>query len=168
MLNPYVFCNQLFRMINLLIFLSAIASAATYEVGPGKPFTSIGAVPWATLNAGDTVLIHWRSTPYNEKWVICRQGTAAAPIRIAGVLGTGGLRPVIDGANAVTAPGVNFWNENRGLIKLGGSNKPADTMPKHIIIENLDVRNAHASYTFRADDGSTQRYLTNAAAIYVE
>ena len=42
------------------------ANAATYEVGPGKAYASIGAVPWASLLPGDTVLIYWRSTPYKE------------------------------------------------------------------------------------------------------
>src|SRR5205085_11016799 len=56
------------------------ALAATYEVGPGKAYVNIGDVPWESLQPSDTVLIYWRSTPYKEKWVICRQGTASAPI----------------------------------------------------------------------------------------
>lgn len=38
-----------------------------FEVGPGQAYASIGAVPWEALNAGDTVRIHWRATPYREK-----------------------------------------------------------------------------------------------------
>lgn len=95
---------RLGRSINsqlcFLVFLASAclspALAATYEVGPGKPLTSIGAVPWATLQAGDTVLIHWRSTPYKEKWVIARQGTAAQPITVSGVPGPAGQLPVSD------------------------------------------------------------------------
>jgi hypothetical protein len=66
-------------------------AAATYEVGPGKPLTSIGQAPWAALQPGDTVLIYYRSTPYKEKWVICRQGTATAPITVRGVPGPTGI-----------------------------------------------------------------------------
>jgi hypothetical protein len=57
----------------LLLLACIHLRAATYEVGPNKPLTAIGQVPWESLQAGDTVLIHWRSTPYKEKWVICRQ-----------------------------------------------------------------------------------------------
>ncbi|MDB5349087.1 MAG: hypothetical protein JWN86_334, partial [Planctomycetota bacterium] len=34
---------------------------STYDVGPGQPYATIGAVPWAGLGAGDTVAIHWQS-----------------------------------------------------------------------------------------------------------
>jgi len=86
------------------------ALAATYEVGPGRPYTSIGAVPWESLGAGDLVLIHWRSAPYKEKWAIGGTGTAAQPITVRGVLGPGGERPVIDGNGATTRTQLNFWN----------------------------------------------------------
>ncbi|MGH9659905.1 MAG: hypothetical protein ACRD96_15250 [Bryobacteraceae bacterium] len=146
----------------------AILSAATYEVGDGKPYTSIGAVPWATLAAGDTVLIHWRATPYHEKWVICRQGAPGAPITVQGVPGPGGARPIIDGNGAVTVPGVNFWSEARGVIKIGGANIPADTTPRHIVIENLEIRSARPPFTFTDDVGATVAYSANASTIYVE
>jgi len=152
----------------LVALLAVSATAATYEVGPGKPLTSIGAVPWATLAPGDTVLIHWRSTPYKEKWVIGRQGTAVAPITISGVAGPEGQLPIIDGANAVTAPGLNYWNEERSVIKTGGSNSPADTTPTYIEISNLEIINAHQSSTFSNDGGNNQSYIANAAGIHIE
>jgi hypothetical protein len=142
--------------------------AATYEVGPGRPYASIGAVPWESLQAGDTVLIHWRSTPYREKWVISRQGTAAAPITVRGVPGPYGELPVVDGSGATTRPSLNFWNQQRAVIKIGGSSVPADVMPRYIVIEKLDVKSARAPYVFRAANGSIQTYTTNAAAIFVE
>src|SRR5919106_6748753 len=101
----------------VLSTIPSILAAAVYEVGPGKPHTTIGSVPWANLNAGDTVLIYYRSTPYKEKWVICRQGTASSPIIVRGVPGSNGELPVIDGNGAVTAPGLNYWSEARGIIK---------------------------------------------------
>ncbi len=159
---------QLCLLTALVSLMAVSAIAATYEVGPAKPLSSIGAVPWATLGAGDTVLIYWRSTPYKEKWVIARQGTAVAPITISGVAGPEGQLPIIDGANAITAPGLNYWNENRGVIKIGGSNTPSDTMPTYIDVSNLEIINAHQSNTFTDDGGSTQAYLSNAAGIYIE
>ena len=158
-------------LIALLTFVGLTPTAleaATYVVGPGKPLATIGDVPWATLVAGDTVLIHWRTTPYQEKWVICRQGTAAAPITVSGVPGPGGELPVIDGRDATTAPGLNYWSEVRGVMKIGGANTPPDLMPQHIIIENLEFINAHPPHTFTDDVGNTQTYPNNASGIYLE
>lgn len=151
-----------------LLFFAAKAQAATYEVGPGKQFTSIGSVPWESLQAGDTVLIYWRAEPYKEKWVICRQGAQLSPITVRGVAGPGGLLPVVDGNGATTRSVLNYWNENRAVIKIGGASVPADTTPKHIVIENLDLRSARPPYTFKAANSSTQTYSTNASSIYIE
>jgi hypothetical protein len=155
-------------LIIVLASFCVTAQAATYEVKPGTALDTIAEVPWATLQAGDTVLIYWKATPYKEKWVICRQGTAALPITIRGVLGPNGERPVIDGNGAITPTNLNYWNENRGTIKIGGANVPADTMPKYITIENLEVRGAFAGYSFTRANGQTQAYAQNAAPIYVE
>jgi hypothetical protein len=154
-----------------LVFGLALApavSGATFEVGTGKPYGSIGAVPWESLMPGDTVLIHWRPTPYREKWVVCRRGSAGAPITIRGVPGAGGELPVIDGSGATTRPNLNFWNEVRGVVKIGGANTPPDTMPAYITLENLDVRSARPPYTFTSADGRSLTYTENAAPIYVE
>ncbi|MGH9723368.1 MAG: right-handed parallel beta-helix repeat-containing protein [Bryobacteraceae bacterium] len=148
--------------------LICVANAAIYEVGPGKPFASIGATPLSSLQPGDTVRIFYRSTPYKEKFVLCRQGTASLPITIQGVAGPGGELPVIEGIGAVTAPGQNYWSEARGVVKIGGANTPPDTMPKYIVIENLEIRGARSSYTFTDDAGSTVAYSGNASTIYVE
>jgi hypothetical protein len=161
----------LFHCTVILFFTglaTSIAQATTYEVGPGKPYANIGDVPWESIQPGDTVLIHWRSTPYKEKWVICRQGTAAAPIIVRGVPGTGGALPVIDGNGATTRTVLNYWNENRSVIKIGGANVPADTTPRYITIENLDIRSARPPYTYTAANGTTGSYVNNASSIYIE
>jgi hypothetical protein len=79
-----------------------------------------------------------------------------------------GRRPVIEGANAVTAPGLDYRSEERGIIKIGSSNIPADTTPRHIIVENLEIRNARQGVSFRTCSGATGSYSVNAAAIYLE
>lgn len=142
--------------------------AATYRVGPGHPYADPGAVPWESLAAGDSVVLHWRATPYRNKWVINRVGTEASPIVVHGVPdpGTGAL-PVIDGQDATTRTQLDYWNENRGVIKIGGSNTPPDGMPAWIVVENLEIRNGHTPYTFTGRSGLTA-YAGNAAAIYVE
>jgi hypothetical protein len=84
-----------------------------------------------------------------------------------GVL-SGGVRPIIDGAGAVTAPGLNYWAEDRGIVKIGGCNVPSNVMPAHIVIENLEIKNARSAYTFRPDTGGTMYYAKNAAAVFIE
>ncbi len=152
----------------VLIFVSVSAHATTYDVGPGQPLASIGAVPWHTLGAGDVVRIHYRANAYKEKWVICRQGTAANPIVVQGVPGPNGELPVIDGNGATTPSPLNFWNEERGVIKIGGANTPSDTMPQYIVIENLEIRSGRPPFNFTNDNGNTSTYINNAAPIYVE
>lgn len=159
---------KVFAIFTVLIAASVSAFATTYEVGPGQAYTSIGAVPWHTLAAGDIVRIHYRATPYKEKWVICRQGTAANPIIVQGVPGPNGELPIIDGNNATTPSLLNFWNDERGIIKIGGANTPFDTMPQYIVIENLDIRSGRPPFGFTADNGSPSNYINNAASIYVE
>ena len=152
----------------LTLALAPPSKAVDYHVGPGQPLATIGDVPWVSLQPGDRVLIHWRSTPYQEKWVINRRGTPGAWITVRGVPGPGGELPVIDGRDAMTAPGLNYWNEERGVIKVGGSNTPPDGLPAYIVIENLEVRSGRPPFTFTNDNGGTSTYSDNAASIYVE
>jgi hypothetical protein len=163
----------LFTLIILsLVFIASRSTASSqsniYEVGPNKPYASIGAVPWESLQAGDTVLIYYRSTPYKEKWVLCRQGTASSPITVRGVAGPNGELPIIDGNGATTRAALSYWNQERSVIKIGGANVPADTLPKYITIENLEIRSARPPYTFTAANGTVTSYVNNASSIYVE
>ena len=152
-----------------LVALSAGASrAATYEVGPGRPYATPSAVPWESLQPGDQVLIYWRAAPYKDKWVICRQGTAAAPIVVRGVRGPDGARPVVDGNGATTRLQLDYWGEQRAVIKIGGASVPADLMPRHIVVEGLEIRSARPPFTFTDDAGGTGTYANNAASIWIE
>jgi hypothetical protein len=160
------------RTIGALLLAAAFGSgpalAAVYQVGPGQPLAAISEVPWVSLAPGDEVRIHWRTEPYREKWVIARAGTAAAPIVVRGIRGPGGQRPVISGNGATTPDPLDFTNDQRGVIKIGTSNVPPNTLPSHVQIEGLDVRSAHPSYAFTDDHGVVRTYSNNAAAIYVE
>ncbi len=161
------------RIQRFVLILAAFSSlctiqAADYHVGDGQPLTTIAAAPWATLQPGDTVWIHWRATPYREKFVIGRQGTAALPISVRGVAGPSGQLPIIDGENALTPAPLNYWNEGRSVVKVGGSNTPNNMVARWIVIEGLDIRGARPPNTFTADDGSVQTYSMNGAAIHVE
>ena len=155
-------------IILLLTLMSFNTWAATYAVGPSQAYANIGDVPWESMSAGDTVLIYHRANPYFEKWNINVQGTAQDPFVVIGVLGSQGERPIISGENAVTRTQLNYWSDERGVIKIGGSSIPADNLPSYIIIENLEIKSGHSDYTYTDDNGSLKSYLDNASCIYLE
>jgi hypothetical protein len=142
--------------------------ATDYHVGPGEALANNADVPWASLQAGDKVYIHWRSTPYNEKWVINAQGTELNRIEIIGVSSPSGEQPIIDGNGATTSTNLNYWNEVRGIIKIGGSSIPSNGLPSYITIENLEIKSARPNYNFTDANGQIDTYSNNAASIYIE
>ncbi|HCA59332.1 MAG TPA: polysaccharide-degrading enzyme [Blastocatellia bacterium] len=161
--------RRTFFLAFLLFLAIATSHAAVYDVRPDDPaMNDIADVPWATLQPGDIVRIHWRPEPYREKWVICRQGTADQPITVTGVPGPNGELPVISGVNATTPANLNFWSEQRGVIKIGGANIPADTMPRFIVIEGLEIRGAHPDYQFTGRNNVVQNYASAASPIFIE
>ena len=151
--------------IAVVLWCTSSAWAADFHVGPGQTYSNIGDVAWESLSPGDTVWIHARPTPYLEKWVVNRVGTAAAPITVRGVPDAGGALPIIHGEGATTRPQLNYWNEERGILKIGGSNSPPDGTPAYIVVENLHFRRARGAFTGRSGASS---YAANAATIYVE
>jgi hypothetical protein len=141
---------------------------AVYTVGPGADYDDPGQVPWESLQAGTLVQILWRDEPYRCKWVINTVATELNPLVVVGIA-DGGRRPVISGADAVTRQELNYWNENRSVVKVGGSNLPSDdVVPAHIVIQGLEIRSARPAYHFSDDDGQAGLYAENAAAVHVE
>jgi hypothetical protein len=147
--------------------MQVFCKAELYEVGPGKVHKTISSVPWESLQAGDTVSIYWQAKPYHEKWVLCCRGTQEKPITVSGVAGPDGQLPVIDGQNAVTRDALNYYNEERGVLKIGSANRPADTMPAHIVVENLEIRCGRVPYAFSGRKG-VDKYSKDAASVFVE
>ena len=150
-----------------ILVAPAVAAADTYEVGPGLALTEVGEVPIESLGAGDVVEIHWREAPYAAKFVVGNGGTEAEPLVLRGVPGPEGQLPVIDGEGATTRGALDYWNEVRSVIKVGGSNAPADA-PAYVVIEGLDIRGGHPDHGFTDAAGAAQTYAGNAAAIHVE
>ncbi|MHC4715008.1 MAG: hypothetical protein ACYTAN_17335 [Planctomycetota bacterium] len=158
-----------------VLFLGAVlCQAATYEIGPGKTYTTISSFPWEDLAAGDTVKIYYKSTPYYEKFGIFSVGTSSNPITVQGVPGTGGELPIISGDGAVSRSStyLDYWSEDRQVIKVGGSNTPdcydEHNEPEYIIIEDLEVRSGRSAYSFTDGDGNPQTYTSNASSIRLE
>ncbi len=156
-------------LLTCLFIVNTITIQATeYHVGPNQSLTTIAAVPWDNLQAGDKIFIHWKSSPYKEKWVINAQGTANQRIEIIGVNGPNDQQPIIDGDGATTPQNLDYWNETRSVIKIGGSSIPADGTPSYITLENLDIKSGHKNYQFTDDSGNMGTYDNNASAILIE
>lgn len=130
---------------------------------------TIGAIPWETLAAGDTVRIHWRDTPYAERIALFRSGTAARPVRVCGVLGGpgGNQRPAITGRGATTRVGAAFSTgvtgalANYGVVTINGAT--FSDRVEHVVIEGLRIGDTKEA------DGVTNSTFTNgtgAAATY--
>jgi hypothetical protein len=136
-----------------------LVDAAIFTVGPSQTYSTIGAaLANRILVPGDEVWIYAKPTTYNEKFVINAVGTAASPVVIQGNADGVGSRPVIDGTNAVTAPSLDYWNEARGLLKIGGANAPAlpsgSSVAEYIRIEGLEFRNSRPGISFSDDKGA--------------
>eukprot|EP01013_Petalomonas_cantuscygni_P035738 TRINITY_DN645_c0_g2_i1.p1 TRINITY_DN645_c0_g2~~TRINITY_DN645_c0_g2_i1.p1 ORF type:complete len:518 (-),score=105.52 TRINITY_DN645_c0_g2_i1:449-2002(-) len=153
----------------LMALMVSTVCATDYHVGPTQTFTNINDVPLESLGAGDTLYIHYRSTPYREKFVLCAVGTSTSPLVVTGVpeVGTGKL-PMIDASGATTRQSLDYWSEQRCAIKIGGSSAPSCTRAEWVRVENLDIYGAVGSNTFTDDGGTSTAYADNAASIYLE
>lgn len=143
---------------------------STYEIGPGKTYTTLGGLDWSTLGPGDLVKIYYAT--YAEKIAITRRGTAASPIRILGIADGSGNLPIITGLSATTNSqfviGTTF--EDLSLIHVGKlSADAAGHQAGYVTIEGLDLEftsqeNSPATYTRAAGGGGT--YQSGASAVY--
>jgi parallel beta-helix repeat protein len=167
----------LFATATAVVTVTVPPPPSGYEVGPGKQYATLGEVPWTTLAPGNEVKVYYRPEPYREKLLLSSSGTEAAPIKLTGIAGPNGERPIIDGENATTAANVPYYyagTQDRGLIvvamKLGDA---YGYKPSYLEISGLAIRNAWrntdaAPKSFTAPDGSTRFYQFNAAGIFVE
>ena len=147
------------------------ASANTYDVGPGQPYTRISDVPWSTLGAGSTVRIHYRQEPYHEKFVISTSGTEDQPIRIIGVKGPNSEMPCIDGENAVSVSSDYFAADLNDYSLILIAPRPGYTWgykPKNIVIDGLELKNTDSQYSYSMDGTSQKNYYKFSCAIYGE
>lgn len=154
-------------VVTVVVLAASPAASIEHHVGPGHPLAEVEDVPWESLTAGDVVAIHARPEPYRAKWVICARGTAERPIVVRGVADAAGRLPLIDGADATTRRAIDYWGEERSVVKIGGANRPADLMPAHIVIESLDITGGRPPHAFTGRRGRSA-YDPHAAAVFVE
>ena len=167
--------SVVFFLLTCLLVGSA-AGQTTYNVGPNFPMTQLSQVPWKTLGAGDVVNIYDNGSTYKEKFLISTSGTAAQPITIKGIAGPNGQKPIIDGDHAVSKGGQCYQTEAYGLISIEpalaangycsfGSYAP---IPHDIVIDGLEIRNAHPNFTYSLNGGAQVPYASFACGIYAE
>jgi hypothetical protein len=111
--------------------LGSTASATTYQVGPGKTYTTLNSVA-SLLGPGDLVEIDGNNT-YAGGVVLAKSGTAASKITIRGVR-VGGKRPVFSG-------GTN-------TLEVQGN---------HVVLEGLELTAASFRCYFHHGDDITLR-----------
>ena len=147
-------------------------AGSDYPVGPGQRYTRISDVPWGELGPGDTVRIHYRSEPYREKIIIRTDGSEQNPIRICGVSGPNGERPVLDGEGAVNhvndSPAYGSYRPMEALAMIMLWNRDYDLKVHNIVIDGLHIRNVKNTYTFTRTDGTTESYESGAACIRIQ
>ncbi|HJV95853.1 MAG TPA: NosD domain-containing protein [Albitalea sp.] len=156
-------------------------SGTDYRVGPDQPYATVGAVPWESLNPGDTVRVFYRAEPYREKVIIARSGTAQSPIRVCGVPGPQGQLPILSANGATTRAQLaslfgtyrEYSMQQRAIIVVWAPTY--EGVVQHVHIEGLQFQDVmHAPYTgtdmntFVDADGSVRPYDNGAAGIRVQ
>lgn len=144
----------------------------TYNIRSDADFE---ATPWSTLAAGTVVNLFNTGTPYRYKIGLSAMGTAAAPVVINGVTDADCNKPVLDFANARTAPLTNGvfnaevpqYNEGLGgiVIKRVPGNYDGEK-PAFITVQGLALRGAKTGASFTTLAGGSFTY-TDGAAIYL-
>jgi hypothetical protein len=152
---------------------SACGAAGTiYEVGIGQAYTQLSQVPWLKLVPCDTVNIHWQPTPYKEITFLSNRGAANKYIRITGILGPNGERPVIDGNGAAQKAGLPFINALFDKIGLFVISPPQGYTwgykPGYIEISNLEIKNANQTNSITDTTGAVTTWHKFASGIYIE
>jgi hypothetical protein len=165
--------------IVILFLLAGQTLASNYDVGPGKPLATLSAVPWANLQPGDFVNIHYKPGGYHEKIQISASGTAAQHIVIRGIPDpTTHALPIIDGKDAIEDPAYDprhpkFTEWSVILVSPRQSTYVYGTYNISFVdIETLDIRNGSytgdGSITYTDKFGTVRGYGAFAAGIYIE
>ncbi len=143
-----------------------------YQVGPNKAYKKLSDINWDNLKAGDSVRIFYKPTPYKEKIVIRTSGTKEKPLRICGVAGVGGERPILDGDGAVNDPddssAYTQYKPMEGLAMIMIYNRDYETKDSYITIDGLHIKNAKKGFSYKRVNGDSDEYEDGAACIRIQ
>jgi hypothetical protein len=147
----------------LVLALSALwedrAHGATYQVGPGRTYTSLQQVV-GLLDPGDVVEVDGNVT-YPGGVTFTRAGSAAQPITIRGMR-VDGNRPVLSGGTNTVAfvtpwpysgPGADHY-VFEGFEVTGGSSRCLYHQAHALVVRDVVVRDCPAQGILGADEGS--------------
>ncbi|MEP7124293.1 MAG: hypothetical protein ABJE95_25420 [Byssovorax sp.] len=153
-----------------------IGKGVRYDVGSART-PSLDEVPWTSLAPGDVVCVPYRPEPYRAKIFFVTRGAKDAPIRLVGLRGPHGERPIIDGDGATTShfinpPAGDRWLEPFGVISMvthfaPPKGAPWGWHPGWITITGLRIQHARPAYTFTDSAGKSQHYPGFSSAIYI-
>lgn len=151
------------------------AQGRDYQVGTqAGQLPSLNDVPWESLQAGDTVRIFHRAEPWRGKILIAAQGTAEQPVRVCGVKGANGERPVIDGNGATTRTALaplygHPLHQSRSVLVIKTlSGQAWQDHPRYIIVDGLEIRGAHPRHTFTDASGAVKPYEAFGACLWID
>jgi hypothetical protein len=139
---------------------------AVYNVGPGHTYTALHQVPWDRVDEGDTVKVYWQATPYHDKIVLNNSGSRHAPIKIVGIAGPNGQRPIISAWGAIENPQAKFWSDQvsaQGIFTIAPTGWNGEV--SWITISNLELRDALRENWFINAHGQQVSYNVGAAGV---
>lgn len=142
-----------------------------YEVGPGKEHEDFSQVPFKELKPGDMVRVHYRAQPYRHILLLSARGAPEHPIRLCGVRGGNGERPVLDAKNATTPAATGMaarWN-TLALI-LFNRHERGDyhqDYPAHWVVEGLRFQGAKEGVPFVDVEGKSRTFEDSSSCISV-
>ncbi|WP_457633522.1 right-handed parallel beta-helix repeat-containing protein, partial [Oceanithermus desulfurans] len=112
----------------------------------------------------------YREEPYRNKIVVRTDGSEDQPIRICGVPGPNGERPILDGDGAVNDPddADAYDSDLQGAAVIMLHNRDYDAKVNHIALEGLHIRNARNEFSYTRTDGSVVNYEDGAACIRIQ
>ena len=172
------------RPVTQPLTLADAGVTAVYDVGAGKTYADLSAVPWATLPAGAAVNVYYDAIAYNTMLGLRASGTSANPVIIHGVTDANGNLPIIDFSGATVAATCNpsggyngtddiysetlIYGQALGgiVIKRGQSDDPATYNPAYITFQNLRLQGAADGNTFTGLQGVAGSFSGFGAAIY--
>ena len=147
-----------------------------YDVGSPRTPT-LADVPWTGLHPGDVVCVPYRPEPYRNKLYFLTRGAKGAPIRLVGLRGPRGERPIIDGDEAVTSKFVRPSGKDAYLEAFGVVNiithfapppkAPWGWHPWWITISGLKIQHARPTSQFTDSSGARKRYAEFSASVYI-
>lgn len=153
-----------------------VGRGVRYDIGSARTPT-FNDVPWTSLGPGDVVCVPYRSEPYRAKIYFVTRGAAGAPIRLVGLRGPRGERPILDGDGATTSKLITPAEDETRLEPLGVISMITKFVtprgsawgwhPGWITVTGLKVQHARPASTFTNSAGKSQRYAGFSAGFYL-